>query len=79
MPVWQYCRTGPKTGTYSRSFRVASSRNIFQLFLANFYGISGGIAEFRNTSIVYLAYKSASRLTLRSIFMFLQGPEHFTV
>ena len=79
MPVWQYCRTGPKTGTYNKSFRVASGRNILQLFLVNIYGISGGIAEFRNTSIAYLAYKSASLLTLRSIFMFLQGPEHFTV
>ena len=55
---------------------VGSSCDILQLFLANIYGISGGIAEFKNTSIEYLAYKSASRLTLRSIFMFLQGPEH---
>ena len=58
---------------------VAASRDNLQLFLANVYGISGGIAEFKRTSIAYLAYKSASRLTLRSIFMFLQGPEHLTM
>ena len=61
---------------------VASSWDILKLFLANVYGISGGITEFRNnrnTSIAYLAYKSASRLTLRSILMFLQGPEHLTM
>ena len=42
------------------------------------YGISEGTDKFKNSFIAYLAYKSASRLTLRSIFMFLQGPEHFT-
>ena len=58
---------------------LAASHDNLQLFLASVYGISGGIAEFKNTSIAYLAYKSASAksaLTLRSILMFLQGPEH---
>ena len=58
---------------------LTSSCDILQLFLVYVCIISGGIAAFRNTSIAYLAYKSASRFTLRSIFMFLQGPEHFTM